>query len=124
MRHPDIVLFIGAGRMSPQAQHFLVVEFAHRSSLLCVLDDASIEINRNRKSSSSRDSRAFSAKESGLYSITYFVFSLWNITWEIWSRDFPFNRFAHEVDTVRRAFRRLPGSVSCNEFAGLGTTVV
>ena len=49
MRHPNIVLFIGAGRTNPRAQPFLVVEFAHRGSLRHVLDDVSIEINQNRK---------------------------------------------------------------------------
>ena len=49
MRHPNIVLFIGAGTTSAQAQPFLVVEFAHRGSLRHVLDDVSIEINQNRK---------------------------------------------------------------------------
>ena len=49
MRHRNIVLFIGAGKTSPQARPFLVVEFAHRGSLRHVLDDVSIEINQNRK---------------------------------------------------------------------------
>ena len=49
MRHRNIVLFIGAGKSSPQAQPFLVVEFAHRGSLRHVLDDVSIEIDQNRK---------------------------------------------------------------------------
>ncbi|XP_062510056.1 uncharacterized protein LOC134186156 isoform X1 [Corticium candelabrum] len=49
MRHRNIVLFIGAGKTSPQAQPFLVVEFAHRGSLRHVLDDVSIEIDQNRK---------------------------------------------------------------------------
>ena len=49
MRHPNIVLFIGAGKTSPQEQPFIVVEFAHRGSLRHVLDDFSIEINQNRK---------------------------------------------------------------------------
>ena len=49
MRHPNIVLFIGAGTTSAQAQPFLVVEFAHRGSLRHLLDDVSIEINQNRK---------------------------------------------------------------------------
>ena len=49
MRHRNIVLFIGAGKTSPQARPFLVVEFAHRGSLRNVLDDVGIEINQNRK---------------------------------------------------------------------------
>ena len=49
MRHLNIVLFIGAGKTSAQAQPFLVVEFAHRGSLRHALDDVSIEINQNRK---------------------------------------------------------------------------
>ena len=49
MRHRNIVLFIGAGKTSPQAQPFLVVEFAHRGSLRHVLDDVSIAIDQNRK---------------------------------------------------------------------------
>ena len=49
MRHRNIVLFIGAGKTSPQARPFLVVEFAHRGSLRHVLDDVSIEIDQNRK---------------------------------------------------------------------------
>ena len=49
MRHRNIVLFIGAGKTSPQAQPFLLVEFAHRGSLRHVLDDVSIEIDQNRK---------------------------------------------------------------------------
>ena len=49
MRHRNIVLFLGAGKTSPQARPFLVVEFAHRGSLRHVLDDVSIEIDQNRK---------------------------------------------------------------------------
>ena len=49
MRHRNIVLFIGAGKTSPQEQPFLVVEFAHRGSLRHVLDDVSIKIDQNRK---------------------------------------------------------------------------
>ena len=49
MRHRNIVLFIGAGKTSPQARPFLVVEFAHRGSLRRVLDDVSIEIDQPRK---------------------------------------------------------------------------
>ena len=49
MRHPNIVLFIGAGKTSPQAQPFLVIEFVHRGSLRHVLDDVNIEIDQNRK---------------------------------------------------------------------------
>ena len=49
MRHPNIVLFIGAGKTSPQEQPFIVVEFAHRGSLRHVLNEVSIEINQNRK---------------------------------------------------------------------------
>ena len=46
MRHRNIVLFIGAGKTSRQAQPFLVVEFAHRRLLRHVLDDVSIEIDQ------------------------------------------------------------------------------
>ena len=49
MRHPNIVLFIGAGTTSAQAQPFLVVEFVHRGSLRHVLEDVSIEIDQYRK---------------------------------------------------------------------------
>ena len=49
MRHPNIVLFIGAGKTSPQKQPFIVVELAHRGSLRHVLNDVIIEINQNRK---------------------------------------------------------------------------
>ncbi len=49
MRHPNIVLFIGAGTTSAQTQPFLVLEFAHRGSLRHVLGDVSIEIKQNRK---------------------------------------------------------------------------
>ena len=49
LRHRNIILFIGAGKTSPQAQPFLVVEFAQRGSLRHVLADANIEINSNRK---------------------------------------------------------------------------
>ncbi len=49
MRHPNIVLFIGAGTTSAQAQPFLVLEFAHRGSLRHVLGDVSIEIDEKRK---------------------------------------------------------------------------
>ena len=49
MCHPNIVLSIGAGTTSAQAQQFLVVEFAHRRSLRHVVGDVSIEINQSRK---------------------------------------------------------------------------
>ena len=49
MRHPNIVLFIGAGKTSPEAQPFLVVEFAHRRSLYHILDDVSIEVTSSLK---------------------------------------------------------------------------
>ena len=49
MRHPSIVLFIGAGTTSPQEQPFLVVEFVQRGSLRQVLDDVSIEMTSKRK---------------------------------------------------------------------------
>lgn len=45
MRHPNIVLFLGAGKSSSQGQPFLVVEFTSRGSLRHVLDDDSIELN-------------------------------------------------------------------------------
>ena len=49
MRRPNIVLSIGAGTTSAQAQPFLVVEFADRGSLCHVVGDVSIEIDQNRK---------------------------------------------------------------------------
>ena len=49
MRHRNIVVFNRAGKTSPQARPFLVIDFAHRGSLRHVLDDVSIEIDQNRK---------------------------------------------------------------------------
>ena len=48
MRHPNIVLFLGAGR-TPEEQPFLVLEFIRRGSLRKVLDDDSIELSDRRK---------------------------------------------------------------------------
>ena len=55
IRHRNIVLFIGAGKTSPQEQPFLVVEFAHRGSLRHVLDDVSIDMSPERKISFALD---------------------------------------------------------------------
>ena len=49
MRHPNIVLFLGAGRTPPKEQPFLVLEFTRRGSLRKVLDDESIELIDRRK---------------------------------------------------------------------------
>ena len=48
MRHPNIVLFLGAGK-TLEEQPFLVLEFTRRGSLRKVLDDASIELTDRRK---------------------------------------------------------------------------
>ena len=49
MRHPNIVLFLGAGRTNPQGQPFLVVEFTRHGSLRKVLDRDSIQLDIRRK---------------------------------------------------------------------------
>ena len=48
MRHPNSVLFLGAGR-TPEEQPFLVLEFIRRGSLRKVLDDERIELSDRRK---------------------------------------------------------------------------
>jgi hypothetical protein len=48
MRHPNIVLFIGAGKTT-QEQPFLVLEFTSRGSLRRVLDDATIQLTNRTK---------------------------------------------------------------------------
>ena len=55
IRHRNIVLFIGAGKTSPQEQPFLVVEFAHRGSLRHVLEDVSIDMSPESKISFALD---------------------------------------------------------------------
>ena len=49
MRHPNIVLFLGAGRTTPEEQPFLVLEFTRSGSLRKVLDDESIDLTDRRK---------------------------------------------------------------------------
>ena len=49
IRHPNIVLFLGAGKTTPQEQPFLVLEFTRRGSLRKVLDDESIHFTNRRK---------------------------------------------------------------------------
>ena len=49
IRHPNIVLFLGAGRTSPEEQPFLVLEFTRRGSLRNVLDDESVDLTDRRK---------------------------------------------------------------------------
>ena len=49
MRHPNIVLFLGAGRTAPPEQPFLVLEFTRRGSLRKVLDDDDIFLSNRRK---------------------------------------------------------------------------
>ena len=48
MRHPNIVLFLGAGK-TPEEQPFLVLEFTRRGSLRKVLDDEIIDLTDRRK---------------------------------------------------------------------------
>ena len=49
MRHPNIVLFLGAGKTTPEEQPFLVLEFTRLGSLRKVLDDESIDLTNRRK---------------------------------------------------------------------------
>ena len=49
IRHPNIVLFLGAGRFHPDGQPFLIAEFMRRGSLRQVLDDAGIQLTARRK---------------------------------------------------------------------------
>jgi hypothetical protein len=48
MRHPNIVLFLGAGK-TPEERPFLVLEFIRRGSLRKVLDDESTLLSTRRK---------------------------------------------------------------------------
>jgi hypothetical protein len=48
VRHPHIVMFIGAGRMADNNQPFLVVEYMLRGSLRDVLDDKGIQLEVKR----------------------------------------------------------------------------
>jgi hypothetical protein len=48
MRHPNIILFLGAGN-TPEGRPFLVLEFIRRGSLRKVLDDEDIELSDQRK---------------------------------------------------------------------------
>ena len=48
VRHPYIVMFIGAGRMEDDKQPFLVAEYMPRGSLRDVLDDRDVTLNVTR----------------------------------------------------------------------------
>ena len=49
MRHPNIVLFLGAGKMSPYGQPFLVIEYAANGSLRRVLNEETIQLSVSHK---------------------------------------------------------------------------
>jgi hypothetical protein len=49
IRHPNIVLFLGAGRFHPEGQPFLIAEFMRRGSLRHVLDDEDNHLTDRRK---------------------------------------------------------------------------
>lgn len=49
MRHPNIVLFLGAGRTTFERQPFLVIEFTRHGSLRKVLDDRNIQLTERQK---------------------------------------------------------------------------
>ena len=49
MRHRNIVLFLGAGKMGSDSQPFLIAEYMPRGSLRQVLDDSAIELTATRK---------------------------------------------------------------------------
>ncbi|XP_062519048.1 receptor tyrosine-protein kinase erbB-4-like isoform X2 [Corticium candelabrum] len=56
VRHKNIVLFIGAGKLQPGDVPFLVMEYMERGSLRNVLYDLSIDINCKRKIKFAMDS--------------------------------------------------------------------
>ena len=49
IRHPNIVMFLGAGRMSGSGRPFLVMEYLHRGALGSVLRNESISLTTRRK---------------------------------------------------------------------------